>query len=124
MAGIKIAPDGIRAWNPAFDVTPGRLITAIVTDKGVLWRREGIADNGHGGKAFDVKAFCVPGVDEVVRPDRVFPTRPTCPPPPSPFLKRFIFIFIFFMPSFERFEPCNKRLSKYIHIFPSCNVFV
>jgi methylthioribose-1-phosphate isomerase len=26
---------GARAWNPAFDVTPAALITAIVTDRGV-----------------------------------------------------------------------------------------
>jgi methylthioribose-1-phosphate isomerase len=31
----QIAPDGINVHNPAFDVTPNRLITAIVTDKGV-----------------------------------------------------------------------------------------
>ena len=30
------APAGTRAWNPAFDVTPARLITAIVTELGVL----------------------------------------------------------------------------------------
>src|ERR1041385_2623843 len=31
----QIAPDGINVYNPAFDVTPNHLITAIVTDKGV-----------------------------------------------------------------------------------------
>jgi methylthioribose-1-phosphate isomerase len=31
----QIAPDGINVHNPAFDVTPNHLITAIVTDKGV-----------------------------------------------------------------------------------------
>jgi len=30
------APPGTRAWNPAFDVTPARLITAIITELGVL----------------------------------------------------------------------------------------
>ncbi len=30
-----IAPEGIKVWNPAFDVTPADLITAIVTEKGV-----------------------------------------------------------------------------------------
>ena len=30
-----IAPEGTAAWNPAFDVTPGRLIAAIITDGGV-----------------------------------------------------------------------------------------
>ncbi|MDR0861645.1 MAG: S-methyl-5-thioribose-1-phosphate isomerase [Oscillospiraceae bacterium] len=31
-----IAPLGVRAYNPAFDVTDGELITAIVTEKGIL----------------------------------------------------------------------------------------
>ena len=30
------APPGTRAWNPAFDVTPAALVTAIVTERGVL----------------------------------------------------------------------------------------
>ena len=33
--GRRTAPDGIEVWNPAFDVTPNRLIEAIVTDQGV-----------------------------------------------------------------------------------------
>ena len=32
----QIAPAGVSALNPAFDVTPGALITAIVTEHGVL----------------------------------------------------------------------------------------
>ena len=35
-AGRLVAPEGIAVWNPAFDITPGRLITAIVTEKGIL----------------------------------------------------------------------------------------
>lgn len=34
--GQAVAPPGARAWNPAFDVTPHDLITAIVTERGVL----------------------------------------------------------------------------------------
>jgi len=34
--GTRIAPDGVDAANPAFDVTPAELITAIITDVGVL----------------------------------------------------------------------------------------
>jgi methylthioribose-1-phosphate isomerase len=30
------APEGINIYNPAFDVTPAELVTAIVTEKGVL----------------------------------------------------------------------------------------
>jgi methylthioribose-1-phosphate isomerase len=33
--GVPIAPEGTPAWNPAFDVTPAELITAIVTERGV-----------------------------------------------------------------------------------------
>lgn len=29
------APPGTRAWNPAFDVTPARLVTALITERGV-----------------------------------------------------------------------------------------
>jgi methylthioribose-1-phosphate isomerase len=34
--GTLITPEGITAANPAFDVTPHRYITAIITDKGVI----------------------------------------------------------------------------------------
>jgi methylthioribose-1-phosphate isomerase len=34
--GKQIAPDGVRVYNPAFDVTPAELITAIITEKGVI----------------------------------------------------------------------------------------
>ena len=34
--GARVAPDGISVRHPAFDVTPARLITAIITDRGVL----------------------------------------------------------------------------------------
>ena len=30
------APEGVKIYNPAFDVTPAELVTAIVTEKGVL----------------------------------------------------------------------------------------
>ena len=36
IAGTTIAPEGVRVKHPAFDVTPARLITAIITDRGVL----------------------------------------------------------------------------------------
>lgn len=34
--GVPIAPEGIRAANPAFDVTPHNYITAIITEKGII----------------------------------------------------------------------------------------
>lgn len=35
LSGIPVAPPGAAAWNPAFDVTPARLISAIVTERGI-----------------------------------------------------------------------------------------
>lgn len=32
----RIAPKGVRVFNPAFDMTPPELITGIITEKGVL----------------------------------------------------------------------------------------
>jgi methylthioribose-1-phosphate isomerase len=34
--GQPTAPDGVDVYNPAFDVTPAALITAIITDRGVI----------------------------------------------------------------------------------------
>ncbi len=34
--GTRIAPDGIPVYNPAFDVTPAKYVTALVTEKVVL----------------------------------------------------------------------------------------
>ncbi len=34
--GRRIAPKGVKVFNPAFDVTPASLITAIITDRGVF----------------------------------------------------------------------------------------
>ncbi|KAG6545215.1 hypothetical protein Mapa_013327 [Marchantia paleacea] len=39
-AGPEIAAPGIGVWNPAFDVTPARYISGIITDMGVVWRDE------------------------------------------------------------------------------------
>ncbi|WP_406479677.1 S-methyl-5-thioribose-1-phosphate isomerase [Streptomyces sp. NBC_01615] len=35
-AGVRTAPKESRGHNPAFDVTPGRLVTGLVTERGVL----------------------------------------------------------------------------------------
>ncbi len=44
--GRQTAPDGIAVYNPAFDVTPANLITAIICDRGVIQpvTREKIAE--------------------------------------------------------------------------------
>ncbi|GAB4373236.1 MAG: S-methyl-5-thioribose-1-phosphate isomerase [Deltaproteobacteria bacterium] len=34
--GTRIAPDGVPVWNPSFDVTPAKYLSAIVTERGVL----------------------------------------------------------------------------------------
>jgi methylthioribose-1-phosphate isomerase len=34
--GTRVSPAGARALNPAFDVTPGHLVSAFVTELGVL----------------------------------------------------------------------------------------
>lgn len=36
LAGARILPEGVSAYNFAFDVTPARYISAIITEKGVL----------------------------------------------------------------------------------------
>jgi len=36
IGNVSIAPDNITVRHPAFDVTPSRLITAIITDRGVV----------------------------------------------------------------------------------------
>ena len=36
LAGSRTAPEGVRVRNPAFDVTPAELVTAIITDRGVF----------------------------------------------------------------------------------------
>jgi len=37
LAGQPITAAGVRVWNPAFDVTPARLITALITERGVTY---------------------------------------------------------------------------------------
>ena len=36
LAGIRLAPHGVRARHPAFDVTPARLVTRLVTERGMV----------------------------------------------------------------------------------------
>lgn len=35
-SGLQWAPEGVAARNPAFDVTPAELVTALITEKGVV----------------------------------------------------------------------------------------
>ncbi|HUH65549.1 MAG TPA: S-methyl-5-thioribose-1-phosphate isomerase [Syntrophales bacterium] len=34
--GVRVAPHGVVVYNPAFDVTPARYITAIITEAGII----------------------------------------------------------------------------------------
>jgi methylthioribose-1-phosphate isomerase len=36
VGGVGIAPEGVPVYNPAFDVTPHRYVTGIVTEEGVI----------------------------------------------------------------------------------------
>jgi methylthioribose-1-phosphate isomerase len=36
LAGVPTAPAGVSVWNPAFDVTPHELVTAFITEHGVI----------------------------------------------------------------------------------------
>ncbi len=42
--GVSIAPEGINVANPAFDVTPHKYITAIITEKGIIKEPYGEAE--------------------------------------------------------------------------------
>jgi methylthioribose-1-phosphate isomerase len=35
LAGVRLVPDGVTARHPAFDVTPARLVTGIITEAGI-----------------------------------------------------------------------------------------
>ena len=36
--GKRIVPEGVKVWNPAFDITPSKYISAIITEKGIVKR--------------------------------------------------------------------------------------
>jgi methylthioribose-1-phosphate isomerase len=37
-AGVRWAPEGVAVRNPAFDVTPAELVTAIITERGIVYQ--------------------------------------------------------------------------------------
>ncbi|MEP6732368.1 MAG: S-methyl-5-thioribose-1-phosphate isomerase [bacterium] len=45
--GSKLVPDDVSVYNPAFDVTPSKLITAIITDRGIMRAPYSFAADGH-----------------------------------------------------------------------------
>ncbi|KAI8918982.1 hypothetical protein DFJ77DRAFT_546482 [Powellomyces hirtus] len=50
MGTVHVAAPGIGVWNPAFDVTPAHLISAVVTERGVCVKKA-------GQNVFDLKSF-------------------------------------------------------------------
>jgi len=46
VSGCRVAAEGVNVANPAFDVTPNRFISAIITEEGVVWPpfQKGLAD--------------------------------------------------------------------------------
>lgn len=36
LGGVRIAPEGVKVYNPAFDITPAELVTAFITEKGII----------------------------------------------------------------------------------------
>ena len=53
--GKRLAPDGIEVRNPAFDITPARLVTAIISEHGVVRGDylSGLADLRQKGRTHD-----------------------------------------------------------------------
>ncbi len=37
IGGVRIAPQGVPVYNPAFDVTPHRYLTGIITENGIVY---------------------------------------------------------------------------------------
>jgi methylthioribose-1-phosphate isomerase len=35
IGGVRVVPDGVSVFNPAFDITPNQFVTAIITERGV-----------------------------------------------------------------------------------------
>lgn len=42
--GCRTAPEGVKVYNPAFDVTPAELITGIITEKGIFRQPYGFSE--------------------------------------------------------------------------------
>ena len=49
----RTAPEGVKVWNPAFDVTPHELVTGLITEKGILKAPYEVS----------LRALAAPGID-------------------------------------------------------------
>ena len=45
--GQRTAPEGVKIYNPAFDVTPHRYIAAMITENGIIERPDTASIRGH-----------------------------------------------------------------------------
>jgi hypothetical protein len=84
--GVPTAPDGVRVYNPAFDVTPAALVSAIVTDQGVY---RGPYDFTAGQATTVAEPAAGSATATVTGPDaRALAAQPAAPaagaPPPTP----------------------------------------
>jgi len=54
---VRIAPEGVKVANPAFDVTPARYVTAIITEKGAFHPKDihRLADPSADPESFRIK---------------------------------------------------------------------
>jgi len=54
---VQIAPDGVKVANPAFDVTPARYVTAIITEVGAFLPKDihKLADSSTDPEKFRIK---------------------------------------------------------------------
>lgn len=49
--GVQVTPN-INVWNPSFDVTPNSLISAIITEKGIISPKESIDETRYDLKSW------------------------------------------------------------------------
>ena len=73
--GRRTAPEGVRIYNPAFDVTPRDLVTSIITEVGVIERPTWPAWSRHSARV---------GGCEIQRGERARPAGPACARPARP----------------------------------------
>jgi S-methyl-5-thioribose-1-phosphate isomerase/adenine phosphoribosyltransferase len=59
LGGVRTAPEGTRTFNPAFDVTPADLVTAIVSEQRVYRPAQAAADAAHADLAAAILAQAV-----------------------------------------------------------------
>lgn len=59
IGGVAVIPERIKVWNPAFDITPAKLISGIITEAGIIRKSydESIAKicRGYKGETFHEK---------------------------------------------------------------------